>query len=347
MSASDLQALGWHGDFDQQLSDDEREHCVPGRVVEQHRRQFEVQSARGRETLAGRAGLPPLTVGDWVLVDGTGSIRRLLDRRSCFRRKAPGSGSGEQLLAANVDTAFIVCSLNEDFSLNRIERYLSVVHEAGAHPVVVLSKADQCDDPDTPLQQVRALGANLCVEALNGLDPDSAALLDGWCTPGTTAVLLGSSGAGKSTLTNTLLGQQVQATAAIREDDAKGRHTTTRRSLMPLPGGGLIIDTPGIRELQLSECEAGVAATFADIEAAAAACRFSDCAHGGEPGCAVQAAVAAGDIDARRLANYHTLLREQAVNAESAAQRRAREKRTSRSYQKFQRAGRRFKQGED
>ena len=197
------------------------------------------------------------------------------------------------------------------------------------------------------MRAVRKLGIDLCVEALNGLDADSVSVLAGWFSAGTTAVVLGSSGAGKSTLTNTLLGTQTQATAAIREEDAKGRHTTTRRSLLRLPGGGLIIDTPGIRELQLSECEAGVVATFDDIEAAAIDCRFSDCGHHGEPGCAVQAQVEVGVIDARRLTNYHTLLREQAANAESTAQRRAREKSTSRSYQKFQRAGRRFKQGED
>ena len=347
MSGDALTALGWNGYFAGQLDPDNDGDVVPGRVVEQHRRKVELETADGRITCNARPGLQTLTVGDWVLVDTRGAILRALDRRGCFRRKAPGGGSAEQLLAANVDTAVIVSSLNEDFSLNRIERYLAVAHEAGAQPVVVLSKADQCADVATPLRAMRKLGIDLCVEALNGLDADSVSVLAGWFSASTTAVVLGSSGAGKSTLTSTLLGTQTQATAAIREEDAKGRHTTTRRSLLRLPGGGLIIDTPGIRELQLSECEAGVVATFDDIEAAAIDCRFSDCGHHGEPGCAVQAQVEVGVIDARRLTNYHTLLREQAANAESTAQRRAREKSTSRSYQKFQRAGRRFKQGED
>ena len=347
MSIESLVSLGWGPFFEQQLDADVDGEAVPGRVVEQHRRRAEVDTGGQRRAVTGRGTLPPMTVGDWVTVDGSGAVTRVLERRSCFRRKAPGAGSQEQLLAANVDTAFIVCSLNEDFSLNRIERYLAVAHEAGAHPVVVLSKLDRCEEPEPLIASVRRLGSGLCVEAVNAREADSAAVLRPWCTAGSTAVLLGSSGAGKSTLTNALLGEAVQATGAVREDDDKGRHTTTRRSLLRLPGGGVIIDTPGIRELQLSECEAGVAQTFDDIAAAAAACRFADCRHQTEPGCAVREQVESGVIDARRLDNYRTLLREQAVNAESTAQRRSREKSTSRNYQKFQRDGRRFKQGED
>lgn len=340
-----LNGLGWGPFFQGQIT--EPKAGQPARVVGQHRRKLEVQTASERIVVSTRAGLPPITVGDWVLVGESGSISRVLERRSCFRRKAPGAAVDEQVLAANVDVAFIVCSLNEDFSLNRIERYLSVAHDARATPVVVLTKVDQCADPAAPIREVRGLGSDLCIEPVNGLDAASASVLLSWFDAGTTAVLLGSSGAGKSTLTNALMGAKVQTTGAIREADAKGRHTTTRRSMLMLPNGGLIIDTPGIRELQLSECESGVAKTFADIEQASASCRFTDCAHQTEPGCAVIQQIEQGVIEARRLDNYRTLLREQAVNAQSVADRRAREKSTSRSYKKHQRAGRRFKKGED
>jgi len=235
-----------------------------------------------------------------------------------------------------VDTAFIVCSMNDDFNLNRIERYLALVNNAEAEPVVVLSKMDLCADPEGLSQQVQALDNMLCVVSVNSLSSDSVAALMPWCKAGKTIVLLGSSGAGKSTLGNCLLGEEHQSTAAIREDDAKGRHTTTRRSLLPMPGGAMILDTPGMRELQLADCEEGVASTFSDITELADHCRFGDCAHGNEPGCAVRVAIEVGDLDERRFLNYVKLLREQALNSASLAQRRASDKNLSRYYKRSQ-----------
>ncbi len=190
-------------------------------------------------------------------------------------------------------------------------------------PVVVLSKLDLCADPETQQSQVQKLGNLLCVEMVNCLDSASTSVLLPWCLSGKTVVMLGSSGSGKSTLSNTLLGRELQTTNAIREDDGKGRHTTTRRSLLAMPGGAMILDTPGMRELQLSSCEEGVAATFVDIEVLAESCRFSDCQHDSEPDCEVRKALDSGELDERCFENYSKLLREQAMNAATLAERRA------------------------
>lgn len=319
-----LTEMGWQPFFQQQISLDEWNSVTPARVTEQHKSKIEVYSERGRQTLPITSSTPALTVGDWILLkQEDGRIARVLDRQSCFRRKAAGRQAVEQLLAANVDTAFIVCSLNDDFNLNRIERYLSVVYDAGAVPVVVLTKMDLCDRAEELRQQVQQLDRQLCVVMVNGKDSESTKALLPWCNSGNTVVALGSSGAGKSTLTNSLVGEQLQAIGEIREDDEKGRHTTTHRSLLSIPGGAMIIDTPGMRELQLADCEAGVTATFADIEELAMQCRFNDCQHQSEPGCAVQAALQSEDLDQRRFDNYRKLLREQELNAASIAERRA------------------------
>jgi ribosome biogenesis GTPase len=251
---------------------------------------------------------------------------RVLERQSLFRRKAPGKKVAEQLIAANVDTLFIVTSLNDDFNLNRIERYLSLALDAGVEPVVVLSKADLCDDPGHFQRKVQSMDSRLLVETLNCLDADESHKLSPWCTTGQTVALMGSSGVGKSTLLNTLLGEGVQATGAIREKDSKGRHVTTGRSLHPIRGGALLLDTPGLRELQLADCEEGVDATFADVTTLAEQCRFKDCAHDSEPGCAVQAAIEKEELDPRRLASYQKLMREQAFNAATLAERRAKDR---------------------
>lgn len=257
-----------------------------------------------------------------------------MERQSCFKRKAAGEIFTEQLIAANVDTAFIVCSLNQDFNLNRIERYLSLVYEAGVEPVIVLSKLDLCSDPDSYKDQVQNLNSGLCVELINGLDPSCTAKLLPWFQPGRTIVMLGSSGSGKSTLTNNLLGFEAQLTNTIREDDAKGRHTTTRRSLLTSNEGAMIIDTPGMREIQLSGHEDGVAETFSDIDKLSKECKFSDCQHESEPGCKVRKAIDNGELDERRLDNYLKLSREQAFNAASISERRSTDKKTGRFYKK-------------
>lgn len=327
-----LTQLGWVPFFQQQLTLDELEHLQPARVAEQHRSQLELLLTDGSVTVPITASTPRLTVGDWVLLDGEQRIQRLLDRKSCFRRRAAGPEAVEQLLAANVDTAFILSSLNDDFNLNRIERYLSLVHEAGAEPVVVLSKADLCADPDFFRDQIRQLDPALCVETINALDAASINTLIPWCRSGQTIVLLGSSGVGKSTLANTLAGDGAQTTGTIREDDSKGRHTTTRRSLLMLPGGALLLDTPGMRELQIADFETGIATTFADIEKLAAGCRFTDCQHQSEPGCAVQAAIKEGELAPRRLQNYQKLKREQQHFDATVAERRSANKALGKFY---------------
>lgn len=278
--------------------------------------------------------MPDIVVGDWVLLDNNKRFCRLLDRSTCFKRKAAGSKMDWQLISANVDTAFIICSLNEDFNLNRIERYLSLVNEAGAEPVVLLSKSDLSDSPQEFILKVQSLDNRLSVESVNCLDSSSVIKLHHWIKEGETIVVLGSSGVGKSTLINTLLGAERQGTASIRENDDKGRHTTTRRSLILMPTGGLILDTPGMREIQLAECREGISSTFSDIEVLANQCRYTDCQHQSEPGCAVRKAIETGEIDQRRLDNYLKLLKEEAVNSASLADKRAKDRALGKFYKR-------------
>lgn len=341
-----LSALGWLPFFQQQLTEQEWESAVPARIVEQHRASIDVEGELGKLSIPLKPDMPLLTVGDWLLLDANGIFIRVLESKSCFRRKAAGSKLTEQLIAANVDTAFIVCSLNEDFNLNRIERYLSIVNEAGSTPVLVLSKMDLCPDTDYFLDQIRQLDNQLCTELVNCLDSSSVSVLMPCCQHGKTVVMLGSSGSGKSSLSNTLLGEDLQKTSAIRENDSKGRHTTTRRSLLKLPGGAMILDTPGMRELQLVDCEDGIATTFSDIDALSASCRFSDCRHENEPGCKVQAAIDSGELDQRRFKNYAKLLREQALNKASLAERRASDKKLGGYYKKVINESVKAKRGE-
>jgi ribosome biogenesis GTPase len=341
-----LTGLGWQPLFQQQLTLEEIGVLSPLRVVEQYRSEVELAGAFGKQQLALLSSMPQMVVGDWILLNESGGFERLLERSTCFRRIAAGYQKQEQLIAANVDTAFIVCSLNDDFNLNRIERYLAMVHDAGAEPVIVLSKKDLADNTDELAAQVQSLSALLAVVAVNTLEESTKQLLLPWCRPGQTVVMLGSSGAGKSTLTNTLLGEQRQATAQIRCDDSKGRHTTTARSLFRMAGGAMLLDTPGMRELQLVDMQAGVATTFADIEELATQCRFNDCQHHFEPGCAVQAAIAADELDERRLLNYEKLMQEQALNAAAIARKSASAKNLGKFYKKTLDQAVRKKRGE-
>jgi len=265
------------------------------------------------------------TVGDWVLVDRqTRALEAVLERSSLIKRLAPG-GTGElQLIAANIDTAFIVMSCNLDFNLARVERYLSVILDAEIRPVVVLTKADLADDVDDFVDQVRSLGGDLIVEAVDARSSDDVACLAVWCDARQTVALLGSSGVGKSTLVNTLAGDQVQITSDVRGDDDKGRHTTTDRTLHLLPQGGVILDSPGMRELQVADVESGVESAFSDIDELATQCRFNDCGHHSEPGCTVQAAITDGTLNERRLRSYFKLQREEMHNTETVDERHAR-----------------------
>ncbi|MCY4046098.1 MAG: ribosome small subunit-dependent GTPase A [Cellvibrionales bacterium] len=321
-----LQALGWRPFFQQQLDLNELETLSPCRIMAQHKSRLLGQTESDIVDIPILPSLPDCVVGDWVLLNAEQGFVRLLERASCFKRKAAGDKAGIQLIAANVDTAFIVTSLNDDFNLNRLERYLALAHEAGVEPVVVLSKSDLVESSDECVHQIHQLDSRLSVEAINSLDNDSIMPLKHWFQTGQTIILLGSSGVGKSTLTNTLLGENKQATQGIREDDAKGRHTTTSRSLMITQTGGLILDTPGMRELQLADAAEGLAQTFSDIEELAKHCQFTDCQHGLEPGCAVQEALSKGELDSRRFENYQKLCREEQINTRTLAEKRAKDK---------------------
>lgn len=268
-----------------------------------------------------------LTVGDWALFNTeTGRPAERLERKSLFKRRAAGTQSREQLIAANIDTLFIVSSCNQDFNEARLERYLAIAREAQVMAVVLLTKADLTDDASDFVRRASRLAPALQVEAVNALQAETLACIDPWLQRGQTIALLGSSGVGKSTLTNTLLGAGQIATQTIREGDAHGRHTTTARSMHRLPGGAWLLDTPGMRELQLTDVKTGLDDVFAEISALAETCRFSDCQHNDEPGCRVRAAIESGEIEPERLQRWRKLVREEAFNNTSIAERRSRDK---------------------
>ena len=305
-----LTELGWTPELAEQLEPG----LVPGRVAAAHRGAFDVWTAAG----AVRCGVPgrfrhdgtDVTVGDWVgLEDGV--IRAVLPRHSAIVRNAAGLATTAQSLAANVDIAFVVSSLGPDLEPRRIERYLVSIWETGASPEIVLTKADRLEDPWELVAKVEAVALGVPVHVVSALAGQGTDALRARIAPGKTAVLLGSSGVGKSTLVNRWLGSEVMATTETREDDDEGRHTTVHRQLLLLPGGGLVIDSPGLRELQLWDVgTAGLEATFSDVEELAAACRFADCSHQHEPGCAVLAAVESGALGADRLQSWRKLQRE-------------------------------------
>ena len=331
-SSINLPGLGWKAFFQQQLSLQEWEESTVVRVLTRDRSSVQVLGIEGPCTLELQSGMADLATGDWIVLGEDHRFQRRLERSTLFSRKAAGTRIETQIIAANVDTAFIVSSMNRDFNLNRIERYLALAHEAGVTAVLVLTKRDLCDEAERYISEAHSLDPSLVVIAVNGLDAESVAALSPWCGVGNTVVFLGSSGVGKSTLVNTLFGREMELTHGIREDDEKGRHTTTGRTLHPMPGGGLLLDTPGMRELQLAACEHGIEETFAEITVLAERCRFSDCVHQGEPGCAVAEAVESGEIDSRRLANYHKLMREQAFNDASLAEKREKDRKLGRYY---------------
>lgn len=327
-----LADMGWQPYFQQQLSLNEWDEAIPARVIEQYKSEITVATESSIFNISLLATMPEIVVGDWLLLDGQKQVIRLLERKTCFSRKAAGSKLKKQLISANVDTAFIVSSMNDDFNLNRIERFLSLVNESGAEPVVLLSKSDQSEAPQKFVKQIQELDPLLMVEAINCLDTESVNKLSPWIKEGSTIAVLGSSGVGKSTLINTLLGEVRQSTADIREDDGKGRHTTTRRSLISLGGKGVILDAPGMREIQMADCKEGIATTFADIETLAEQCKFGDCRHQAEPDCAVQQAISSGELDQRRLNNYLKLLREESFNSATLSERRASDKALGKFY---------------
>jgi len=318
----DLTALGWDDALAEQFEPHSRAGLTPGRVAVQHRGAYDVLTAEGelRCDVAGRlyeeaaspADLP--AVGDWVAVaarpdEQAGTVQAVLPRRTKFSRKTAWQASEEQVLAANVDVVLIVSSVNEDLNLRRLERYLTLAWESGARPVLVLTKSDLADDVPAAVAEVESVAFGAPVHAISSVTGEGLDDVRAYLRPGVTAALLGSSGVGKSTLVNTLAGEELLETREIRED-GKGRHTTTRRELVQLPGGGLVIDTPGMRELQLWIAEEGLEEAFEDVTELFGQCRFSDCAHDSEPGCAVKEALANGTLAPERWESYLKLQRE-------------------------------------
>jgi len=313
-----LEELGWDADWASTFGQLEDHDLIPARVATQHRGSYLVWSAEGelRARPAGRlfydheVGAPIPAVGDWVAVARSGTdatITSILARRSAFVRKRAGLGSDEQVLAANVDAAFLLAGLDDDFSLRRLERYMTTAWDSGAEPVVLLTKADLCADVPAALLAVERVAIAVPVHALSNVTGEGIDAVAEHLSPGRTVVLLGSSGVGKSTLLNRLAGSELMRTATVATDGT-GRHTTTHRELVQLPGGALVIDTPGLRELQFWEGD--VDAAFEDIEALAAECRFRDCAHAREPGCAVLGAVEEGQLELGRLRSWRKFQRE-------------------------------------
>ncbi len=334
-----LSALGWTDALTGAFQPHSAAGLVPARVALEHKGACEVLTADGpfaavttgrlRHESAARADLP--AVGDWVAVrlrsgERQADIHAVLPRRTTFSRRAAGARVEEQIVAANIDTVFLVTALDQNFNLRRIERYLAVAWESGAQPVVVLNKSDLRSDAAAARDAVAGIAPGVPVVMVSATHDAALAALDPWLVPAHTIAFLGSSGVGKSTLINRLLGTDRQRTAAISGHVGKGRHTTTHRELQPTPSGVLVIDTPGMRELQLWDLDdTALATTYADLAALAARCRFSDCSHRAEPGCAIQAALTDGTLDFDRWQSFQKLQREQAYAARRSDPRLARE----------------------
>lgn len=319
----DLLKFGWDEFFESHFQPYNTGEHKAARVALEYNHLYRVYTEQGelladvsgklRHEAASRAELP--AVGDWVTLqpraeEAKGTIHAVLPRKSKFVRKVAGSRTEEQIVGANIDTVFLVTSLNQDFNPRRIERYLVVARESGASPVVVLSKADLSEEVEDRLAEIQRVAGGAPVHAVSVVKPDGLAELTPYFRHGQTVALLGSSGVGKSTLINQLIGRDIQKVKEVRDHDGRGQHTTTHRELILLPQGGLVLDTPGMRELHLWDGDESLHLTFDDIEALAGSCRFSDCRHQAEPGCAIREALAEGAIDAARYQSYEKLRKE-------------------------------------
>jgi ribosome biogenesis GTPase / thiamine phosphate phosphatase len=319
-----LKELGWNSYFEALWQEYAGQELIIARAVAQQRGLWRVAgdfaecwaspAGKLREDAEECAAWP--AVGDWVAIellpgDQRAVIHAVLPRRSQFVRKVAGRRVEEQVIAANVDTALLIMALDGDFNPRRIERYLAQCWDSGAKPVIVLNKVDACAEPAARFAEVKNLSMGVPMIALSARSGDGVEKLESFLLSGQTLVMLGSSGVGKSTLLNMLVGRERQAVREVREKDSRGRHTTTSRELFSLPNGALIIDTPGLRELQLWDAAEGMTQAFADIEQLAALCRFQNCGHESEPGCALQAAITSGELDAARLENLRKLRREE------------------------------------
>ncbi|MCI0699139.1 ribosome small subunit-dependent GTPase A [candidate division KSB1 bacterium] len=318
-----LESFGWNDFFASHFAPYTEAGYSAGRVAVQHKTQYVLYTEHGelRAETTGKMqyearskdDLP--VVGDWVVIrirenEGKATIYDLLPRKSKFSRKAAGTRTEEQIVAANIDTVFLVTGLDGNFNLRRIERYLVVAWESGANPVLVLNKADLCEEIEPIRQEVEAVALGVPVIIMSAVNDQGLDELLSHIKKGTTGALLGSSGVGKSTIINHLLGEEILKTREVRETDDRGRHTTSRRELILLPSGGLLMDTPGMRELQLWGGDEGIKDAFEDIAELAQQCRFRDCQHGPEPGCAVQQALEDGTLDLDRFASYEKLQKE-------------------------------------
>ena len=330
-----LAELGWNDEFAAAFEPwRSKAHVHPGRVAIEFNQIFRIYvedgeldaitAGRLKHRARGRAELP--AVGDWVAVrkrpeEDRGVIMAVLPRRSAFTRRAAGEATGEQVVAANVDVVFVVMGLDRDYNVRRLERYMVMARESGASPVILLTKPDLCSDLAAHLREVTSFAGDIVVHVVNPKRGEGLEQLQGDLGAGTTAALLGSSGVGKSTLINRLVGADVLRTREVRASDSRGRHTTTHRELVVLPVGGLVIDTPGMRELQLWDAGDSVRETFDEIEALAPGCHFTDCRHRDEPRCAVKAAVAEGKVGAGRLESYLKVQEELATLARQQEER--------------------------
>jgi len=331
MTSPTLQAIGWNAFFEDQLGPDSLQSAIVARVSAHHGSQVVVYGESGefRVPVQSVEAAGKVAVGDWVVLNSADHRAiKILDRKTELSRKAAGEEVKSQIIAVNIDTVFIVSSCNEDFNLARIERYIAMTLQAGADPVVVLTKADLNSNPSELVQQAEHLHPGLPALVMDARCPEQVRVLNKWCGPGQSVALLGSSGVGKSTLANAL-GAGDLATGDIRESDGKGRHTTTSRSLHLLPSGGVLVDNPGVREFQLPDCEDGVSDLFEEVVRIISECKFGDCQHAGEPGCAIQAALESGELDKRRYESFLKLNAEQARNAEKLAARRERNQKTT------------------